>query len=183
LAWADAQTPPELALYPQDPTLASEVRRLEADFDERLGPHSRRWMYQHLRGRRDLALRYGCVGIPRWEQATLRGAYPAIIAIVAKVLDVNPASAAESEIEVRAIFDAVGERLTDGRRYLCGERFTAADLTFAALAAPMLMPAEYGVPLPQPEEIPPYAASVVRELRAHPAGTHALGIFASERRR
>jgi glutathione S-transferase len=183
LAWADAQAPPELALYPQDPVTASEVRRMEADFDERLGPHSRRWMYQHLRGRRDLALRYGCVGIPRWEQATLRRAYPAIIGIVANVLDVTPASAAESESEVRAIFDAVGERLADGRRYLCGEQFTAADLTFATLAAPMLMPAGYGVPLPQPEEIPPYAASVVRELRAHPAGAHALAIFQTERRR
>jgi glutathione S-transferase len=183
LAWADAQAPADRALYPRDHVAAAEVRRLEADFDERLGPHSRRWMYQHLRGRRDLALRYGCVGIPRWERAALRFGYPAVIGIVARVLDVTPTTAAASETEVRAIFDAVGERLADGRRYLCGEQFTAADLTFAALAAPMLMPAGYGVPLPGPEEIPPYAASVVRELRAHPAGAHALAIFETERRR
>jgi glutathione S-transferase len=30
------------------------------------------------------------------------------------------------------------ERLSDRRRFLAGERFTAADLTFAALAAPGL---------------------------------------------
>jgi len=182
LAWADGQMPPERALYPRDsPNAAAEVRRLEADFDARLGPHSRRWMYQQLRDRRDLALRYGCAGIPRWERATLRYAYPVLIGIVARVLDVTPAKAAASEAEVRAVFDAVGERLADGRRYLCGERFTAADLTFATLAAPMLMPEGYGVPLPRVDELPPYAASVARELRAYPAGIHALRMFETER--
>jgi len=169
------------ALYPRDPDTAAEVRALEAHFDEHLGPHSRRWMYQQLRGRRDLALQYGCLGIPRWERATLRCAYPALIGTVSHVLDVSPATAAASEIEVRSVFDGVARRLEDGRRYLCGEHFTAADLTFAALAAPVLMPSDYGVPLPTPEEIPAYAASVVRELRAHPAGVHALAMFQSER--
>ncbi len=181
LAWADAQMPADRALYPQDAETAAEVRMLEADFDDRLGPHSRRWLYQQLRDRRDLALNYGCAGIPRWERTTLRYAYPMLIGIVSRVLDVKPATAAASEGEVRSIFDAVAERLADGRPYLSGERFTAADLTFAALAAPMVMPADYGVLLPTPEELPPYAASVVRELRVHPAGIHALAMFETER--
>jgi glutathione S-transferase len=181
LTWADAQAPPGRELYPKDPDRAAQVRLLESDFDTRLGPHSRCWMYQQLRKRRDLAIAYGCTGIPAWERATLRLSYPVLIAIVARVLDVTPAKAAESELEVRAVFDAVAERLSDGRRYICGEEFTAADLTFSALAAPVLMPAGYGVRLPQPEELPAYAAEVVRELRAHPAGVHALAMFDAER--
>jgi glutathione S-transferase len=181
LCWADAQSSHSSALYPESPDLAAEVRQLEDDFDTRLGPHSRCWMYQQLRKRRDLALSYGCAGIPAWERMTLRFGYPVLITIVARVLDVTPATATRSEGEVRAVFDAVGERLSDGRRYLCGNEFTAADLTFSALAAPMLMPVGYGVPLPQPEELPPYAAEVVRELRAHPAGRHALRMFDAER--
>jgi glutathione S-transferase len=182
LAWADTQTPPGRALYPEDSERAAEVRLLEADFNARLGPHSRCWMYQQLRRRRDLALSYGCAGVPAWELASLRLGYPVVIAIVAHVLDVTPATAVAAEAEVRATFDAIGERLADGRRYLCGEEFTAADLTFSALAAPMLMPAGYGVPLPQPQELPAHAAEVVRELRVHPAGAHALAMFDSERR-
>jgi glutathione S-transferase len=182
LAWADVQAPEGRTLYPEDPVRAAQVRMLEVDFDTRLGPHSRRWMYQQLRTRRDLAMAYGCVGIPAWERATLRVAYPAMIGIVARVLDVTPAAAAQSEVEVRAVFDAVGERLSDGRPYICGELFTAADLTFSTLAAPMLMPPGYGVPLPQPEELPPYMAAVVGELRAHPAGVHALAMFDTQRR-
>jgi glutathione S-transferase len=182
LMWADAQAPPGRGLYPRDPDEADQVRLLEADFNTRLGPHSRCWMYEQLRDRRDLAIAYGCAGIPAWEQATMRLCYPVLIAIVARVLDVTPAKAVESEREVRAIFDAVGERLADGGPYICGEEFTAADLTFSALAAPMLMPIGYGVPLPQPDELPAYAAEVVRDLRAHPAGMHALAMFDAERR-
>jgi glutathione S-transferase len=181
LSWVDAQSPPAHALYPDDPEQATQVRKLEEGFNTRLGPHSRCWMYQQLRRRRDLALSYGCAGIPRWEQATLRLGYPVLISIVARVLDVTPATAVQSESEVRAVFDQVGERLADGRSFLCGEKFTAADLTFSALAAPVLMPVGYGVPLPQPSELPAYAAEVVGELRTHPAGKHALAMFDTER--
>jgi glutathione S-transferase len=183
LAWADTQAPAGCALYPSDRELAAEVRQLETGFNTGLGPHSRCWMYQQLRSRRDLAISYGCAGVPAWERASLRLAYPLLIAIVAHVLDVTPATAATAEAEVRSSFDAVGKRLADGRPYLCGEEFTAADLTFSALAAPVLMPSNYGVALPQPSELPPYAAEVVSELRAHPAGVHALTMFDTERRR
>jgi glutathione S-transferase len=181
LAWADEQSPPLRSLYPQSPERAADVRRLEDYFNTSLGPQSRCWLYQQLRERRDLALSYGCAGVPAWELMTLRLGYPALIAIVAHVLDVTPATGRRSEYEVRAVFDAVDEYLSDGRPYLCGEEFTAADLTFSALAAPMLMPANYGVQLPQPDELPPYTAGVVRELRAHPAGEHALRMFETER--
>ncbi len=182
LAWADAQAPPGRGLYPEDTDRAAEVRLIEADLNTGLGPHSRCWMYQQLRKRRDLAISYGCAGVPAWERATLRLGYPAMISIVAHVLDVTPATAVKAEAEVRATFDGVGERLADGQPYMCGDEFTAADLTFSALAAPMLMPSGYGVPLPQPGELPAYAAGVVRELRAHPAGVHALAMFDTERR-
>jgi glutathione S-transferase len=83
---------------------------------------------------------------------------------------------------VREVFDSVGERLSDGRRFLVGDRFSAADLTFAALSAPMIVPPEYGVPLPQPDELPAAMAGVVRELRSHPAGQFALDMYRRERR-
>ena len=39
----------------------------------------------------------------------------------------------------------MAEMLADGRPFLLGDRFTAADLTFAALAAPVVLPPRYGV--------------------------------------
>lgn len=179
---ASARAAPDRGLFPDDPTKAAEVRTLQSDYDARLGPEGRRWMYNALRGRRDIAVAYGCTGVPAWQRRALPFAYPVAARIIDRYLDVTPATAARSEAEVREVFDSVAERLGDGRPYLCGERFGAADLTFASLAAPMLMPPEYGVPLPQPEELPVAMAATVRELRRHPAGEHALKMFREERR-
>jgi glutathione S-transferase len=179
---ANAQAPPDRRLFPDDLGAAADVRALQRDFDTRLGPHGRRWMYNGLRGRRDIAIAYGCTGVPRWQRRALPLVYPAAARLIDRYLDVTPITAARSEVEVHAVFDEVAQRLSDGRSYLCGERFTAADLTFAALAASVLMPPEYGVPLPQPEELPAEMAATIRELRAHPAGAYALAMFREERR-
>jgi glutathione S-transferase len=183
VAFADARAPSEMRLYPAGPTEAADVRSLECDFDERLGPEGRLWMYYQLRDRRDLAIDYGCTGVPDWERRLLPLLYPLVIKGINRFLDITPATAKRAEAVVRSTFDAVGERLSDGRPYLCGDRFTAADLTFSALAAAVLMPPGYGVPLPQPHVLPAPAAAVVRELREHPAGAHALAMFRDERRR
>ncbi|MGH2924395.1 MAG: glutathione S-transferase C-terminal domain-containing protein, partial [Solirubrobacterales bacterium] len=179
---ADRNAPPGRRLYPDDAEAAAEARELEREFDERLGPHGRLWMYDGLRGRRDLAVAYGCTGVPGWERGALRVAYPLLTRAIDRYLGVTPAAAARSLGEVREVFGAVARRLDDGRPYLLGERFSAADLTFSALAASVLMPPEYGVALPQPDELPVPVADVVRELRAHPAGAHAMAMFRSERR-
>ena len=180
---ANAKAPPDQRLYPDDPAAASEVRALERDFDDNLGPHGRRWMYNEMRGRRDLAIAYGCTGVPGWERRVLPLAYPAAVRVIDRYLDITPETAADSVAQVRLTFDSVAERLGDGRPYLCGDEFTAADLTFAAMAASVLMPPEYGVPLPQPEELPVTMAAAVREFREHPAGAHALAMFREERLR
>jgi glutathione S-transferase len=181
VAEASAKAPPDRGLYPDDPAAAAEVRTLQGSFDARLGPEGRRWMYNALRGHRDIAVAYGCTGVPAWQRWALPFAYPVATRIIDRYLDVTPATAARSEAAVRATFDEVAGRLSDGRPYLCGERFSAADLTFASLASPLLMPPEYGVPLPQPEELPVAMAATVRELREHPAGAHALKMFREER--
>jgi len=179
---ASAKGPPDRSLFPDDPAVAADVRALQHEFDVRLGPQGRRWMYNALRGHRDIAAAYGCTGVPTWQRRALPFAYPVVARIIDRYLDVTPATAARSEAAVRATFDDVAARLSDGRPYLCGEHFSAADLTFAALAAAVLMPPEYGVPLPQPKELPAAMAATVRELRAHPAGAHALTMFRQERR-
>lgn len=178
-----AEAPSALRLFPEDPRAAAEVRALERDFDERLGPEARLWMYYELRGRGDMARDYGCTGVPAWQRRALPLVYPVAARIIDRVLDVRPETAVRAEAAVRATFDEVAGRLADGRPFLCGESFTAADLTFAALAAAVLMPPEYGVPLPQPEVLPDPMAAKVNELRAHPAGAHALRMFREERGR
>ncbi len=182
LAWADAHGPAERRLYPDDPEQSAAIRTLERDFDERLGPQGRLWLYEHTRGRRKLVRKYAATGVPAWQRLGLPIAYGTVAKIIDRHFKITPESAAQAIGDVRDTFDEVGTRLADGRSYLMGERFTAADLTFSALSAAVLSPPGYGVPLPQPDELPPVMAAVVRELREHPAGRHAQRMFREERR-
>ena len=103
--------------------------------------------------------------------------------IVERVLEIRPGIEVEDEAAVWREFDHVAELLADGRPYLCGERFGAADLTFAALSAAVLVPPEYGVALPQPDVLPAGMATLVERAHAHPAGRYALAVFATHRAR
>jgi glutathione S-transferase len=83
---------------------------------------------------------------------------------------------------VEAVFDEIAARLADGRPFLLGERFTAADLTFGALSSSVLIPERYGSPLPPLEALPPPVAAEARRLRDHPAGRFAARLYAEDRR-
>lgn len=174
LAFADRHAPPERRLGPGDAVL-------EHRLDEGLGPDGRLWMYESMRGSRELAVAYVTPTVPAWERRFFRAGFPLIQRVIDRILDVTPERAAQAERSVEATFDRIAERLADGRPYLCGERFSGTDITFAALAASVLVPPQYGVPLPQPGELPAPMAERVRRWREHPAGAFALRMFAEER--
>jgi glutathione S-transferase len=182
LVWVDERTPPEQRLFPADPAERAEVERLCRRFDAVLGPRGRRFMYVNVLRHRDLTLRFNNQGVPRWEDRALRLGWPLAVRFMARVLDIRPGVEVEDEAVIWTEFDFVAELLSDGRRYLWGERFGAADITFAALSAALIVPPVYGVPLPQPDEAPPEIAEFVERARAHPAGNYALTLFTDHRR-
>jgi glutathione S-transferase len=181
LAWVDERVAPKLRLYPSDARERREVEDLCRRFDEELGPAGRRLIYVHMLAQRELLMRFNNQGVPPWEDRTIRWGWPFIVGFAKRVLDIRPGVEVGDEAVVWREFDFVAERLADGRRYLCGERFGAADLTFAALAAPVLVPTVYGVTLPQPEVMAADTALLIERARAHPAGCFALGLIAEHR--
>ena len=182
LAWVDARTPPEQRLYPAEPDARHQVERLCRRLDEELGPKGRRLMYVHTLSQRKLMLGFNNEGVPRWEDRALRYGWPLAVRFVRRELGIRPGIEAEDEAAVWREFDFVAELLADGRPHLCGERFSAADLTFAALSAAVVVPPVYGTPLPQPDLMPPETAALVQRAREHPAGRYALALFAERRR-
>ncbi len=183
LRYADEWLGPALKLFPDGPDMCREVEELSRWLDEGLGPHGRRLMYTQLLEHWGLMLSFNCQGVPAWERRAITALWPAAVRRAKRELEVAPGSEAEDESVVWRTFDAIGERLGDGRRHICGDRLTAADLTFAALSAPVLAPPQYGVPLPQPEDMPQRSADTVREFRSHPAGEYAMRLFRDERHR
>ncbi len=181
LAYADRALDAERRLFPTDPRLRAEVETVSRWLDEGLGPDGRRVMYAHMLHLKRVMLPVNNQGVPRWEALAMTALWPAAKAWGRRELGVGPMTVRDDSARVWATFDAIAERLADGRRHLCGDRFTAADLTFACLASAVLVPPEYGVRLPQPDELPDQVALDVRALREHPAGAYALDLFRTKR--
>jgi len=178
LAWVDRRTPAQRRLFPVEHAARSEVEALCTRFDDELGPRGRRLMYAHLLNDRPLAMRFNNEGVPPWENRAIRAGWPLFERIIRHVLDIRPGIQVDDEAAVWREFDFVAALLADGRPHLCGERFSAADLTFAALSAAVVVPPIYGVALPQPQQMKPPTADLVQRARAHPAGAYALSLFA-----
>lgn len=183
LAWCDRQRP-EAALYGQSAEERREILALEDLFDEQLGPHVRRWAYFHLLQERRAIMSMFAVqaDVPSFEKAAMRAVFPAVRAMMRKAMNIDAEGAARSRRKVDEVFATVAARLADGRRYLVGESFTAADLTFAALAAPGVLPEGLALRYPAVDELPEEAATQVRAWRAHPAGEFALRVAREDRR-
>lgn len=182
VTWVDGGLPPEQRLFPQDPDARREVESVCRRLDEELGPRGRRLMYVHMLARPEFALRFNNTGVPRWEARTVRSGFPLFRRLINRVLDIRPGVEREDEAAVWHELDFVADLLSDGRPHLCGETFGAADLTFAAMSAPVVVPPVYGVPLPQPDILPPDTAALVERAREHPAGRYALRLYADYRR-
>jgi len=181
LRYADERLDPERRLFPADPRLLGDVEKLSRWLDAGLGPDGRRVMYARMLPLKRLMLSFNNQGVPAWEGRALAALWPIATRWAGHELGIEPTTIRDDEPRVWRAFDAIAERLTDGRPHLCGDRFTAADLTFACLASPVIVPPEYGVRLPQPEELPDYIAQDIRAFREHPAGAYALELFRTER--
>ena len=161
----------------------------ERDFDRRLGNDVRVWVYARVFERRDLTLRsWGLEEpqIPAWQRTLLHVLAPLFRFVVRRMLAVTPARAVQALQRTHETFDRVDAQLADGRRYLMGASLTFADITFASLAAPAVLPPEYagrslGGRRLALEDLDPDWRGVVESLRARPAGQYVLRLYREER--
>jgi glutathione S-transferase len=157
-----------------------ECAKLEEEFDRYLGPAARRVAYDAMLGnRKALAAMLGAA--PRWQARLAKATLPAMVALVRRGLRIEPATVARSREKLDSIFADVATRLADGRKYLTGARFSAADLTFAALAAPVVAPPGYDRWLPPTETWSEPMHALVDHYRATPAGAFALRVYRDHR--
>ena len=181
LLWADEQATPGRKLYPTDAASREEVLALREEFDQNLGPHVRRVAYFHLLPETRLMRSLWTYAAPRHQQLLMPLLFRPLRRLARSAMRIDAAGAERSLVKLRAVIESVNDRLRDGRRHLVGECLTAADITFASLAAPILWPEGYSVPLPPLESIPGELAQRVQELRETPAGAFGLRLYREER--
>ena len=161
-----------------------DVTRLIDHFGAHLGPHTRTFAYWRLLPHTHLLRQLGDGNVSPKQARLFRRAYPLVRALLVRGLGLTEKRYERSLARIREELDAAAKRL-EGRAYLAGDSFTAADLTFAALLAPALCVSDaegYGARLPALTDLDDETQALVAELRAHPAGAHALKVYRDHRR-
>jgi glutathione S-transferase len=168
-------------LYPQDSELRSRVNELEDLFDNVLGVESRRWVYYHFKTRPIQALRTAGQGTPLAERLILPAIFPIFNLLINKLINPSERAVEEGLNKVRDIIKTTDSLLAAGHTCLLGDQFTAADLSLACMLAPLVLPRDYGIRLPEPDEMPVDARPVVDEFRATSTGAYVLRLFETKK--
>ena len=139
---------PEPPLYPADPAERQRALDLEDFFDEELGPYVR--LLAVSQSMKDWNLMRGMFvpDLPLWRRPVARLLFPAVKKRVTADFGINEESIEHAYQKIRS----AGHRLRAEQEpsgYLCGDRFTVADLALAALVAPAVAPEQFPYPQPQ----------------------------------
>jgi glutathione S-transferase len=179
MRWVDAQRRLVAPLYPAD--RLGEVEAWVHRFDEELGVPGRLIMYQETLSYPVEMVRWIAGSAPAYQSSIFTRGFSLARRYAKARLGVSAEAAKRAHAQCMGLFDEVHGLLKDGRLYLLGEAFTAADLAFAALASPLVIPPQYGIPLPTVDELPASYAAIARPFREHPAGRYALRLYETER--
>ena len=154
-------------LYPRDEAARRRALALEDFFDEELGHALRAAIVGPLLANDpDAAIAVLTLGMPARASRTARAIFPAFRAFYRLRHHINADTVAAGRGKMVAALDRIAaERQPSG--YLVGDAFSVADLTAAALFAPLVVPPELQYRLPEP--LPSVLVEHQRALADHPA--------------
>jgi glutathione S-transferase len=161
----------------------NEADALEQKFDETLGTQTRRWAYSWLLDDHERFVDVLGAGLGPFESLLFRKLAPRIRVAMKKAFRIDEGTRTRALERIVAVMNDVDAILADGRPFLLGDRFTSADLTFASLSAPALLPDEFGAHLSKITSVEKPMADAIYQLRETRSGSHALRMFRDHRRK
>lgn len=168
-------------LTPSDPALRAEALEWESYLDREVGETVRRVLYYRLFDHPPLLVRAWTLGAPFWAPPFYWLLRRRAVRVVSRAFDIDAANVQSDEQRLIAAFERVSERLA-GRRFLVGHSFSRADLTLAALSAPLLRPSGHPWPLPELRREIPAVDALVRRLSDGAAARHVSASYATRPR-
>lgn len=138
---------PDPPLYPADPAARRRALELEEYFDENLGAEIR-LVFVHLSlGLPDVFLGSFVPELSGARRMLARLSLPAMRPRLVKQFGINASAVERARVKIRASGERFRAELQPSG-YLVGDAFTVADLSLAALLAPIVAPPQF--PYPQP---------------------------------
>ena len=142
---------PERPLQPDDADLRAEVAAERRHFDDTVGPAVRTALFSVLLEEGAYLCGLFAKGKPPTTQTLYRWSFPLLKRPVARANGVTGPVVVQRALDVCAdALDRVADLAGRGSGQLVGETFTAADLTAAALLAPLVFPDHPDMALPAP---------------------------------
>jgi len=169
---------PDPPLYPADADERRRALELEDFFDEQLGPYSRQLALHHLLAEPSLFLGTFVPDIGALARVAMQAAFPLLRRRTIADFGLDDRGVAHAFDKVRAAGDRFRAELQPSG-YLVGDGFTVADLTLAALVAPLVAPTQF--PYPQPHRGHPRLAPVRDALAESGLLDWTRGIYALHR--
>ncbi|GAB1263833.1 glutathione S-transferase family protein [Aurantivibrio infirmus] len=139
---------PEKKLSPPSSLDVQAALEWERYLDNEFGLHVRRYVYHTLLKKPDPVIGFFASGGPFWAKPMLRFMFSKLSKKMRSYMEVNEESAAKSKQHIEKALKRLNEALV-GKEFLVGTQFTRADLSAAALLAPLFMPAKYGLDWPE----------------------------------
>jgi len=178
--WAESvAASPSKGLNP-DSEFEEECRALETRLDGVTGVHVRRYYYSEaLVDHPDSVLPIFTKDLTASERQPLEENWGLVRQVMIGMMDLGPEQRKESRRIVEGELDWFDGLLSDGRRFLLGERFSRADMTAASLLAPLALPKEH--PTYGMLDLPPLARADLAKWSLRPAMVWVREIYRAHR--
>ncbi len=177
LLWLERNRTP-FGLLPADPSEREAALEVEARFDE-VGEHVVRFAYSVALDDAESVIRYWTTDATPFQARMVRRLFPLLRWIFRRKLGMNAATVARSRKTIDAGLAWLESRTSDSAPYLVGGRFTVADLTAAALLAPLACPDEH--PIYGSARYRSALASLVGDWNDRPAFAWVRGMYRNHR--
>jgi glutathione S-transferase len=177
LDYLDTIATNEDKIYPIELEHRRKVDDLVRLFDTELAPAVRLWTYFYIMDYPRLVRSLWCQGVPWYERLLFPIVFKWMRSNVVQMYGIDRRSANTATEKICEIFNTVDLLLADGRNYLVGNKFSAADLAFATLAAAVVLPKGYGVILPELSEFPSEMADRIQLWQSTSAGKFVLRLY------
>lgn len=142
LLWLEKKFP-QFTLLATDPEQRKEILDIEERFD-RIGPHIIRYVYSEALKDEQGVKELWTLDANPLQRTVIHASFPLIKKGFTKLLAITPDNVEKSKSRIDRELNWLEERLA-GRQFLVGNKLSAADITAAALLAPLVCPAGHPV--------------------------------------
>lgn len=144
---------PDQPLTPVDPQARQLAKEWERRLDKVAGPAVRCYCYHHLLQRPKVVVPLLAAQTPFYNRYLLRLGFSRVEELMRSWMKINERTAATAQQTMEEILLELAAAYQHSE-FLVGDRFTRADLTAAALFAPLFQPSAYPVPWPADNKLP-----------------------------